>query len=186
MATFNKLKSTTIYGNFNNLDYPDNSIQASANFQRNLNIGGNLNLGTETSTTDPNTHITTYTDTGGNITFKINNVTYTITPTILSYLININSDLSTKFNNYALISSLSSYAPLLNPIFTGNPKAITQAITDASTNIATTQIVQNITSPIYNIFLPLISTTTGGGLASLTSGLVMYFPFDNSTMTLFL
>ena len=100
MATFNKFKSTTIYGNFNNIDYLDNSIQASGNFQRNLNVGGNLNLGTETSTTDPNTLITTYSDTGGNITFKLNNVTYTITPTILSYLINLNSDLITKFNNY--------------------------------------------------------------------------------------
>ena len=39
MATFNKFKSTTIYGNFNNSDYPDNSVQASAHFQRNLYVG---------------------------------------------------------------------------------------------------------------------------------------------------
>ena len=40
--TFNKFKSTTIYGNFNNVDYPDNSVLASAYFQRDLTISGNL------------------------------------------------------------------------------------------------------------------------------------------------
>ena len=40
--TFNKFKSTTIYGNFNNVDYPDNSVLASAYFQRNLTISGDL------------------------------------------------------------------------------------------------------------------------------------------------
>jgi hypothetical protein len=40
--TFNKFKSTTIYGAFSNLDYEDNSVQASANIQRNLTVGGNI------------------------------------------------------------------------------------------------------------------------------------------------
>ena len=40
--TFNKFKSTTIYGNLNNIDYPDNSVQASAYFQRNLTISGDI------------------------------------------------------------------------------------------------------------------------------------------------
>ena len=53
--TFNKFKSTTIYGNLNNSDYPDNTILASANFDRDLTVKGNLNLGTNPYTfdTDP-------------------------------------------------------------------------------------------------------------------------------------
>lgn len=48
--TFNKFKSTTIYGALNNLDYPDNSVQASCNIQRNLIVGGALTIsGTLTS-----------------------------------------------------------------------------------------------------------------------------------------
>ena len=42
IPTFNKFKSTTIYGAFNNLDYEDNTIQASSNIQRNLTVGGDL------------------------------------------------------------------------------------------------------------------------------------------------
>ena len=44
--TFNKFKSTTIYGAFNNADYEDNSIQASANIQRNLTVGGDIVVAT--------------------------------------------------------------------------------------------------------------------------------------------
>jgi len=40
--TFNKFKSTTIYGAFNNIDYVDNSVQASAYFQRNLTCSGDI------------------------------------------------------------------------------------------------------------------------------------------------
>ena len=97
--TYNNFKSTTIKGSFNNLDYPDGSIIASANFQRNVDIKGNLNLGNETSTTNATTNITTYTDTGGNILFKINGITYTITPTILSYLSTLNSNVQTQITN---------------------------------------------------------------------------------------
>lgn len=42
MAIVNKFKSTNIYGAFNNLDYPDNSVQASANIQRDLVVGGSI------------------------------------------------------------------------------------------------------------------------------------------------
>jgi hypothetical protein len=42
IPTFNKFKSTTIYGALNNADYPDNSVQASANIQRNLTVGGDI------------------------------------------------------------------------------------------------------------------------------------------------
>ena len=40
MATYNNFKATTVRGAFNNLDYADNSVQASANFQRDVTIGG--------------------------------------------------------------------------------------------------------------------------------------------------
>jgi hypothetical protein len=110
--TYNNFKSTTIKGSFNNLDYPDGSIQASANFQRNVDIKGNINLGNETSTTDATTNVTTYTDTGGNILVKINGITYTITPTILSYLNTLNSNVQTQItniinNNYLTETSLN-------------------------------------------------------------------------------
>jgi len=44
--TFNKFKSTTIYGAFNNADYEDNSVQSSANIQRNLTVGGDIVVAT--------------------------------------------------------------------------------------------------------------------------------------------
>ena len=40
----------------------------------------------------------TYTNTGGNIIFKINNITYTLTPLILSYLSSISSNIQTQIN----------------------------------------------------------------------------------------
>ena len=40
--TFNKFKSTTIYKTFNNLNYKNNTVQASSNIQRNLTVGGDL------------------------------------------------------------------------------------------------------------------------------------------------
>ena len=88
MATYNNFKSTTIRGSFNNMDYTDGSILASANFQRDLAVGGNLSLGTEVATTDAS-GVITYVNTGGNIKFQINNVTYTLTPTILKNLISL-------------------------------------------------------------------------------------------------
>ena len=40
--TFNKFKSTTIYGAFNNIDYLDNTVQASAFFQRAITCSGDI------------------------------------------------------------------------------------------------------------------------------------------------
>jgi hypothetical protein len=40
----NAFKSTSIHGNFQNLDYPDASVLADGYFQRNLKVDGNLNL----------------------------------------------------------------------------------------------------------------------------------------------
>ena len=104
MATYNDFKSTTIRGTFNNKDYANGSILASGNFQRNLSIGGDLYLGTETSTTDASGNIT-YTDTSGNIYFQINGVQYSLTPTKLKYL----SSITTDMTNYALINTANTF-----------------------------------------------------------------------------
>ena len=91
--TFNKFKSSTIYGNFNNSDYPDNSILANGQFDRDLTIKGNLNLGTEITNRDVSGNIIGYTDTNGQIKFYLNGVLYNIT---LSQLIQLNSTLATQ------------------------------------------------------------------------------------------
>jgi len=44
IPTFNKFKSTTIYGDFINDDYTDNSVLASATFKRNITTTGDLIL----------------------------------------------------------------------------------------------------------------------------------------------
>ena len=85
--TFNKFKSTTIYGNFSNSDYPDNTVLANGQFDRDLTIKGDIYIGTETSTTDTNGNII-YTDTNGLIRFYLNGVLYTITPSQLTQLNN--------------------------------------------------------------------------------------------------
>ena len=84
--TFNKFKSTTIYGNFNNVDYPDNSVLASAYFQRNLTISGDL------------------TCSGIIYGEKLFYDNVDISSTFVS-----NLTLSSTLSNYALSSALSNY-----------------------------------------------------------------------------
>lgn len=48
VQTYNKLRSTWIYGNLVNVDNSTKSVLAGAGFQRNVTIGGSLILGTET------------------------------------------------------------------------------------------------------------------------------------------
>ena len=105
--TFNKFKSTTIYGNFENSDYIDGSVQANGIFDRNLTVKGNLYLGNETSTTTDG--ITTYTDTNGNIIIMLNGISYTITPT---QLIQLNNTLASQ--NYVSTYVDSKVSSLLN------------------------------------------------------------------------
>ena len=88
--TFNKFKSTTIYGNFNNVDFTDSSggviTSASAYFQRNLTISGNL------------------TSSGIIYGKKLFYDNVDISSTFVS-----NLTLSSTLSNYALSSSLSNY-----------------------------------------------------------------------------
>ena len=69
----NKLRSTVIYGTLSNVDKTDGSIQANASFQRNVTIGGNLTIGTETI--DPSGNAI---DSNSNIKFTLNKVPYTM------------------------------------------------------------------------------------------------------------
>lgn len=120
--TYNNFKSTTVKGLFKNSDYNDGSILADGIFDRNLTIKGNLTIGKEISTTDANGNII-YTDSGGNISFKINNITYTITPILLSYLYGLTSNIQTQ---------ISSKANLANPTFTGTVSGITKSMVGLS------------------------------------------------------
>ena len=91
--TFNKFKLFSIYGNLNNSDYTNNTILASVKCFRDLNVKGNLNLGTEITMTDVSGNITGYTDTNGQIKFYLYGVFYTIT---LSQLTQLNSTLASQ------------------------------------------------------------------------------------------
>jgi hypothetical protein len=81
----NRFKSSQFCGIFENIDYPDNSIQAQATFNRNVDIKGNLNIGKETSIIDASGN-TIYTNTGGNINFNIEGTSYSILPSDLTKL----------------------------------------------------------------------------------------------------
>jgi hypothetical protein len=88
--TFNKFKSTTIYGKFNNVDLTDSSggviTSASAHFQRDLTISGNL------------------TSSGIIYGKKLFYDNVDISSTFVS-----NLTLSSTLNNYTLSSTLSNY-----------------------------------------------------------------------------
>jgi len=147
----NLLQDSVVFGTFTNCDVVAGGTQANAKFKRNVLIGGDLTLGLETSTTTNG--VTTYTDISGNIKFKINGVSYTITPTILSYLTTINSNIQTQINN--IISSTgsgSSYVDLstaqnINGIksFLSIPVcSATYPANDNTTNLSTTAFTQSL------------------------------------------
>ena len=84
----NRFKSSQMCGIIENIDYPDNSIQAQAIFNRNVDIKGNLNLGVQTSVVDASGN-TIYTNTGGQVNFDIDGTPYSILPSDLTQLKNI-------------------------------------------------------------------------------------------------
>jgi len=86
----NVFKTTKVCGEFQNSDYPDASKLAKGLFDRDVEIKGNLILGNETSvtTTSPTGEVTTtYTDTNGQIQFKINGMLVIITRQQLGQLL---------------------------------------------------------------------------------------------------
>jgi hypothetical protein len=81
--------TSNIQSQFSNItDYPDGSVQASATYDRDINVKNDVWIGNETSTTDSVTGIITYSQTGENIKFKLNDITYTITKQQLMQLLN--------------------------------------------------------------------------------------------------
>jgi hypothetical protein len=130
----NLLQDSVVFGSFVNCDIVSGGTQASAKFKRNVLVGGDLTLGLETSTTENG--ITTYENTGGNIIVKINGFTYTITPTILSYLSTLTSDIPTTISLYNGDLSIS------NLTASGN---ISQTVRGKTCNLKTTTINGNIT-----------------------------------------
>ena len=110
--TFNKFKSTTIYGNFNNVDFTDSSggviTPATAYFQRDVTSSGiiygkklfydNVDI---SSTFVSNL---TLSSTLNNYALSSTLSNYTLSSTLSNYA------LSSALNNYALSSTLNNYA----------------------------------------------------------------------------
>ena len=87
----NKLRSTNVYGSFGNFDTSTGSILANGQFQRNLFVGGDLVLGTETIDASGNAI-----DSNSNIKFTLNKVLYSIP---LTYLMNVTSGIQQQISN---------------------------------------------------------------------------------------
>jgi len=120
--SFNKLKDTTIYGNFNVVDDPSGN-QASVTFSRNLLVSGKTttsglnsssyitsqNLATPSTSLIPSTHGTFYSN-GGSPYFSFNTGTV-INTSILATTSNLTSYLkiSDAVASYQPISSMSNY-----------------------------------------------------------------------------
>ena len=98
----NKLRSTNIYGNFGNYDTSTGSILANGQFQKNLFVGGDLVLGTETIDASG-----TAIDSNSNIKFTLNKIPYSIPLRTLSYLMNVTSDIQQQFSNIPLSNILT-------------------------------------------------------------------------------
>ena len=90
----NKLRSTNVYGTFGNYDTSTGSILANGTFQRNLFVGENLVLGTETIDASNNAI-----DSNSNIKFTLNKVPYTIPLRVLSYLSDVSSSIQAQINS---------------------------------------------------------------------------------------
>ena len=201
--TFNKFKSTTIYGAFNNADYEDNSIQASANIQRNLTVGGDIvvadgNIKGKKLFYD-NVDISSTFVSNASLTTTLNSYANLGNASFygsLTAVTPITSDISTKvattsFVSTKLSAALTSYALLSSATFTGPLKAITQVSTDNSTLVATTAYVKGqgyLTSASLSNYA-LSSTLSNYALSSslsnyaLSSSLSNYALLSGSTFT---
>jgi hypothetical protein len=138
--TFNKFKSTTIYGNFNNVDFTDSSgaiiTPATAYFQRDLTISGNL--------------------TSSGIIYG-------------KKLFYDNVDISSTFvSNTALSSTLINYANLGNASFYGSLTAVTPITSDVSSKVATTSFVSNKLSATLTSYANIAGATFTGPLRATT------------------
>ena len=99
----NKLRSTNVYGSFGNYDTSTGSILANGTFQRNLFVGGDLVLGTETIDASGNAI-----DSNSNIKFTLNKVPYSIPLKVLSYLSDVSSSIQAQINAISASSGIPS------------------------------------------------------------------------------
>ena len=141
IPTFNKFKSTTIYGAFNNLDYEDNTVQASSNIQRNLTVGGDLSCN---GIINGNKLYYNGVDISSNFLQKDISGNVSISGIINGNKLYYNNvDISSTFvSNTSLTTTLNSYALSSGTTFTGNVSGLTAITSDNSNKFATTAFVK--------------------------------------------
>jgi microcystin-dependent protein len=170
----NKLRSTFIYGALGNVDKTDGSVPAIAIFQRNVTVGGNLILGTETIDSSGNA-----VDSASNIQFTLNKVLYSIPLRTLSYLMNVTSDIQQQLSTISSSGSSSIQHPSSLTVGgqyqnnSGDFSAFTNTFFVAPTASFNSGLNANSVSSFYDIsfnrFLNGISKTVFGYLSNVTS-----------------
>jgi len=158
----NEFKTTTINGTLSVIDYSVGPITALFTNNGNSNLLGNVYLGKETGTTG------SFVDSGGSIIFKINGITYTLTPLLLSYLTTLSSNAQTQITN--INTTLTTHTTALTNISYNTTSLIT-FITGSSVSI----------SPVGNINFGV----PGSGIAQFLghSSFNAYLPTSNQTPT---
>ena len=208
--TFNKFKSTTIYGAFNNLDYEDNSMQASSNIQRNLTVGGDITSAEGNikgkklyyddvdistlfaSLLQPqfrgNIDITVidpilnpYTFSITNSTGAISMNTYTGTYPLTIKASNLQLSKNNGTNYYDVLTS-NTGALKSGATFTGNVLGITATTTDNTTKFATTAFVK-AQNYVTNESFTSYTSTSDATLMTLMASLSSYALLSGATFS---
>lgn len=141
---YNRFKSTSIFGKFQNSDTPDNSEQAEATFDRNIILKGD-------------------------IFDASNNLIYAKLSQLSNYVLNssLSSTLSNYITNASLTTTLNNYALLNSPTFIGTPQTTTPNTgTNNTTRIPTTAWCQSY-------FANLSSNNVFTGINYLSAGLAV-------------
>ena len=158
----NEFKTTTINGTLSVIDYSVGPITALFTNNGNSNLLGNVYLGKETGSSG------SYVDSGGSIIFKINGITYTLTPLLLSYLSTLSSNAQTQFSN--INTTLTTHTTALTNI-TYNSTLSTNYI--AGSNVSIT--------PLGNIFIGVSGSGTTQFMGQ--SNFNLYLPTSNLNPT---
>ena len=181
MSYFNKFKSTNIGGGFLNSALGTDPAYAK--------LEGSLELGkqTETQITDPQTGQTStvYTNTGGEIIFKNNGATFTLTREILSRLVNVSSDvqnqldtkasttyvngqislLDNEIETKANVSDLAGYVPIAGHVTINGAKTFSSLVScssasqpSLSSHLTTKSYVDGAVNSLQSFLEPLIDS----------------------------
>jgi hypothetical protein len=75
-----------------------------------------------------------------------------------------NTQLGTKADNSSVAASLALKANINDPVFTGNPQAPTQALSDSSGNLSTTSFVRQSSRPAFNVSMNSNQGSSGDNL----------------------